>query len=186
YVQKLAKITGVRIEALDTKLSGDNAPKRLRQKSGTRSVQADQIQLEWAKTQDHLLALALMRPDLRDQLELLDPEMLPQDTARTLMEYLQAHPEFDGNLNKAPLLQDIADYVKIVALQYEALFIDLDEHEARYTANRLRIRLIMMFVQAKKAQIAEALHTSDEETSQKLLARAKTLDALLKTSQETF
>lgn len=188
YVQKIAKITGVRVEALDSKLSADNSPKRLKKGAPAKSASTDneQRQLEWAKTQDHLLALALMRPDLRDQLELLDPEMLPQDTARTLMEYLQAHPEFDGNLSKAPLLQEIADYVKIVALQYEALFLDLDEHEARYTANRLRIRLIDMFVKSKKVQIAEALQDADEATSQKLLARAKALDSLLNTSQETY
>ena len=186
YLQEIAKITGTRVEALDAKFAIDNNPKRLKKKSSTRSVQTDQMQLEWAKTQDHLLALALMRPALRDQLELLDPEMLPQDTARQLLAYLQAHPEFDGNLSNAPLLRDIADYVKIVALQYEALFIDLDEHEARYTANRLRIRLIDMFVKTKKVQIAEALQTSDDSTSQKLLARAKALDSLLNTSQETF
>jgi len=186
YLQEIAKKTGVRVEALDTKLALDDSPVRLRKKTGTRSVQADQNQLEWAKTQDHLLALALMRPDLRNQLDMLDPEMLPQDTARQLLEYLQTHPEFDGNLSHAPLLRDIADYVKIVALQYEALFIDLDEHEANYTANRLRIRLIDMFVKIKKAQIGEALHDADEETSRKLLARAKTYDNLLKTSQETF
>ncbi len=186
YLQEIAKITGIRVEALDTKFAIDENPKRLKKKSGTRSVQTDQMQLEWAKTQDHLLSLALMRPDLRDQLELLDPEMLPQETARKLLEYLQAHPEFDGNLSNAPLLQDIADYVKIVALQYEALFIDLDEHEARYTANRLRIRLIDMFVKTKKVQIAEALQDADESTSQKLLARAKALDSLLNTSQETY
>ncbi len=73
-----------------------------------------------------------------------------------------------------------------MALQYEALFNDLDEHEARYTANRLRIRLIDMFVKSKKVQIADALQEANEETSQKLLARAKALDNLLKTSQETY
>lgn len=186
YLQELSKITGIRVEALGTKLALGEPGKSLRKKVGTRSIQADQMQLEWAKTQDHLLALALMRKELRDQLELLDPEMLPQESGRKLLEYLQAHPDFDGNLTHAPLLQPIADYVKIVALQYEALFIDLDEHEARYTANRLRIRLITMFVKIKKDQISEALHEADEETSRKLLARAKSLDNLLKTSQETF
>jgi hypothetical protein len=112
--------------------------------------------------------------------------MLPQESGRQLLEYLQAHPDFNGNLSQAPTLQSIADYVKIVALQYEALFIDLDEHEARYTANRLRIRLIDMFVKTKKVQIAEALQEADDTTAQKLLARAKALDNLLKTSQETF
>ncbi|MES2971603.1 MAG: DNA primase [Patescibacteria group bacterium] len=186
YIHELAKITGVRVEALDTKFAVDEPQKRLRKNLNTRRVQTDQMQLEWAKTQDHLLSLALMRPDLRDQLDLLEAEMLPQETARQLLEYLQMHPDFDGVLNKAPLLQPITDYVKIVALQYEALFNDLDEHEARYTANRLRIRLIDMFVKSKKVQIADALQEANEETSQKLLARAKALDNLLKTSQETY
>lgn len=186
YLHEIAKITGVRVEALDSKLADDGFPKTLRKKTHVRSADVDQMQLEWAKTQDHLLALALMRPDLRDQLELLDPEMLPQSSGQQLLEYLQAHPDFDGNLAHAPPLQSIADYVKIVALQYEALFIDLDEHEARYTANRLRIRLITMFVKIKKSQISEALQTADDAISQKLLARAKALDNLLKTSQETI
>ena len=186
YLQEISKITGVSIEALGTKFAIDSDAKKLRRTVNKRSVQTDQMQLEWAKTQDHLLSLALMRPELRNQLDLLDPEMLPQDTARQLLEYLQAHPEFDGNLAKAPLLHHIMDYVKIVALQYEALFNDLDEHEARYIANRLRIRLIDMFVKTKKAQIATALHEADEATSHKLLARAKVLDALLKTSQEAI
>lgn len=187
YLHEISKITGVRMEALVSKLADDaTAPQPILKKNRSQAnLQIDQMQLEWAKTQDHLLALALMKPALRDQLELLDPEMLPQESGQQLLEYLQAHPDFDGNLAHAPLLQSIADYVKIVALQYEALFIDLDEHEARYTANRLRIRLITMFVKIKKSQISEALRTSDDATSQKLLARAKALDNLLKTSQET-
>ncbi len=186
YIQELARITGVRVEALDTKLANNQAPVRLRKKVSTNSVQNDQQQLEWAKAQDHLLALTLMRPTLRDQLELLDTEMLPQETGQQLLEYLQTHPEFDGDVNHAPLLRQITDYVKIIALQYEALFNDLDEHEARYEANRLRIRLIDIFVKIKKAQLANALQDSDDAMSQKLLARVKALDALLKHSQENF
>lgn len=184
YLQQIAQITGVSTAALQEKFTSSATPARPLKKPNNAFVQNDQSQLEWAKTQDHLLSLALMRMELRDQLDLLDPDMLPQDSARQLLEYLQAHPEFDGKLSSAPLLQKIADYVKIVALQYEALFQDLDESEARYEANRLRIRLIGMYVKTKKAALAEALQTSDEATSQNLLARVKALDNLLKTTQE--
>lgn len=184
YLHEISKLTGVRVEALDSKLSDEKSQKILKKRSIPNIAQIDQMQLEWAKTQDHLLSLALMRPELRNQLDLLDAEMMPQESAQQLLEYLQAHPDFDGKLSHAPNLQSIADYVKIVALQYEALFIDLDEHEARYTANRLRIRLISMFVKIKKSQLAQALLTSDDELTQKLLARAKSLDNLLKTSQK--
>jgi DNA primase len=185
YMQQVAQTTGVSLNALQTKFDTAGRAKQRLKKPSTSFVQTDQSQLEWAKAQDHLLCLALMRPDLRDQLDLLDPEMMPQESARQLLEYLQAHPDFDGKLSSAPLLQNIADYVKIVALQYEALFQDLDEIEARYEANRLRIRLIGMYVKTKKAALAEALQTSDDDTSQKLLARVKALDNLLKSSRET-
>lgn len=185
YLQQIAQRTGVSVDALRTKFATNAPPPRPLKKPARAPQQNDQAHLEWAKAQDHLLALALMRPALRDQLELLDLDMFPQESARQLLEYLQTHPDFDGTLSSAPLLRPIADYVKIVALQYEALFQDLDEHEARYEANRLRIRLIGIYVKTKKAALAEALHTADEATSQTLLARVKALDTLLKNSQET-
>ena len=184
YLRQVAQLTRVSFEALQEKFSG-NVQSRPLKKPKTSFVPDDQLQLEWAKTQDHLLSLALMRTDLRDQLDTIDEDMFPQESARRLLSYLQAHPDFDGKLSRAPLLQDIADYVKIVSLQYEALFQDLDENEARYEANRLRVRLIGMYVKNQKAALAQALHDADEETAQKLLARAKALDNLLKTSQET-
>lgn len=185
YLQQIAQKTGVSVEALQTKFATDAPPRKPLKKPARTPEQDDQAYLEWAKAQDHLLALTLMRPGLRDQLELLDPDMFPQESARQVLEYLQAHPDFDGTLSAAPLLRPIADYVKIIALQYEALFQDLDEHEARYEANRLRIRLTGIYVKTKKAALAEALHTADEATSQTLLARVKALDNLLKHSQET-
>ncbi len=184
YMQQIARLTGVRVEALETKLNADDTPKKLRRRVPANNIQLDQQQLEWAKAQDHLLAITLMRPAVRDLLDIVEPEMLPQETGRILLNYLQVHPDFDGDLQSAPLLREIADYVKIVALQYEALFIDLDEHEARYEGNRLRIRLIDTYVKIKKAQIAEALQDSDDDSSQQLLTQVKALDMLLKKSQE--
>ena len=120
----------------------------------------------------------------RDLHEMVEPEICLQESARTLLEYLLAHPEFEGNLNQAPLLRDIADYVKIVSLQYEALFAALDEVEARYEALRLRARLITIYVKTKKAQLSAALQDADDATARTLLTRVKTLDHLLKISKE--
>lgn len=185
YLVKIAGAMDVSPAALREKLQGKENVTLKRKKTSTDDQTSDQLQLEWAKAQDHLLAITLMRPDTRDLLEIVDSDMLPQATAQQLLDYLQNHPDFDGNLSNAPLLHQIADYVKIVALQYEALFADLDEVEARYEAIRLRGRLIMIFVKTKKAQIATALKEADEDTSRKLLTRAKSLDSLLKVSQES-
>ncbi len=184
YVSKLAKLIEISPAALREKIKKPVQNTQMRRRSTNKQLEIDQQQLEWAKAQDHLLALALMRPDLRNQLDLIDTDMLPQASAGQLLEYLQTHPEFDGNLAHAPLLHEIADYVKIIALQYEALFADLDTVEAKYEANRLRIRLIDLFVKTKKSQLSAALKEADDETARKLLTRVKTLDTLLKTSQE--
>lgn len=185
YLTKVAKLLEVSPSALREKMeSSRSIPIKLKKKSSATMLEEGNEQLEWAKAQDHLLALTLMRPDLRDLLEMVDTEMFPQENARTLLDYLVAHPEFDGQLAKAPLLRDIADYVKIVSLQYEALFASLDEVEARYEATRLRARLITIYVKVKKAQLSEALKEADDTEARTLLTRVKTLDHLLNVSKE--
>ncbi|MBP7767155.1 DNA primase [Candidatus Saccharibacteria bacterium] len=190
YIQVVATETGVGKEVLLNKFAQNNdTGKRLKtvknhpstdNQNGKPFVQNHQESLEWAKSQDHLLALTMMKPDLRHELDPIDSDMLPQESAQIVLEYLQANPDFDGKLANAPDLNKIADYVKILSLQYEALFMGLDEVESRYEANRLRVRLITLYVKTKKAKIAFALQTADDETAQKLLTRAKSLDSLLR------
>jgi DNA primase len=184
YFVEIAKLLDVSPSALREKLQKNPGQTALKKTPQKRDFTLDQQQLEWAKAQDHLLALTLMRPPLRDLLDIVEPEMLPQESARELLEYLQNHPDFDGNLSHAPLLHQITDYVKILSLQYEALFVELDEVEARYEAHRLRVRLIEIFVKTKKAQIAAALKEADDDMARKLLTRARALDSLLKSSRE--
>lgn len=185
YLTSIAKLLEVSPSALREKMqSGRTTAPILKKKSAATSLAEGNEQLEWAKAQDHLLALVLMRPALRDLLEMVDIEMFPQQNARILLEYLVAHPDFDGNLAQAPLLRDISDYVKIVSLQYEALFTSLDEVEARYEALRLRARLITIYVKTKKALISVALKDATDTEARTLLTRVKSLDNLLKVSKQ--
>jgi DNA primase len=184
YLTKVAKLLEVSPGALREKMQQKKPVVPLKKKSAAVMRAEGNEQLEWAKAQDHLLALVLMRPKLRDLLEMVDEEMLPQANARTLLNYLDAHPEFDGNLSEAPLLRDITDYVKILSLQYEALFTALEDVEARYEAQRLRARLIGLYVKTKKAQLVASLADADDESERNVLTRVKNLDHLLKISKE--
>lgn len=184
YLTKVAKLLEVSPGALREKMQQKKPVTPLKKKSAAVMRAEGNEQLEWAKAQDHLLALVLMRPKLRDLLEMVDEEMLPQANARTLLNYLDAHPEFDGNLSEAPLLRDITDYVKILSLQYEALFTALEDVEARYEAQRLRARLIGLYVKTKKAQLVASLADADDESERNVLTRVKNLDHLLKISKE--
>jgi DNA primase len=184
YLTKVAKLLDVSVSALREKMTIAKKPTVLKKRSSEAVKMDNDEHLEWAKAQDHLLSIVLMRPDIRTLLEILDAEMFPQKNAQILYNYLVAHPDFDGDLSKAPILQDVTDYVKILSLQYEALFKMLDEVEARYESHRLRARLITIYVKTKKAQLREALKEASDSEERKLLTRAIALDHLLKLSKE--
>lgn len=179
FVSKIAKILGVSDEAIRSKLQQPDQPRQLR-KSNVQPAQIDHYALERKKIQDQLLSLGLMRPTLRSHLDELVAEMLPEEQARTLLTYLQTHPDFDGKLAGVTELKEIAEYIKIVSLQYEALYQDQDDVELSLEAKRLRTRLIEQYVKSKKAEISYALQEADDSMTTELLEQAKALDALLK------
>jgi DNA primase len=179
FVAKIAKILGVSSDAIRSKLQQPDQPKQLRRTS-VQPKQFDKSTLERKKLQDQLLALGLMRPSLRKLLDEIEPEMLPEEQARTLFSYLREHPDFDGKLAGIKGLKEVTEYIKIVSLQYETLYQDQDDVELSLEAKRLRTRLIEQYVKTKKAEIAYALQDADESMTTELLGHAKALDALLK------
>jgi DNA primase len=182
YVSEIAKLIGVSQEALWSKLNGTTvAPRKQPQK---RSPQAyDKATAEAVKAQDRFLSLLLRQPKLRDFLGPLQAGMFATGPARQLAAFLHAHPDFAGS-EDAKELQNFAEYAKIIALQYEELYSDLEFIELRYEAARLQARLIDQYVKIQKQKVTEQLHTADESTTEKLLERAKQLDALLKQAKE--
>lgn len=179
YLNAIAAAIDVSREALGQKLQKtagpDTAPRRRRVK--VEPGQQDKAAIENKKVQDNFLSLILMRPTLREFLELIKPEMLYSDEARQLMEFLQAHPDFDGKDGKP--VKNIADYVKIEALLYEELYQGLELNELHYEAARLQARLIEQFVKTQKAKLALALDTADEAAARQLLEQVKRYDSLL-------
>jgi DNA primase len=179
YMRKIAGILGVSPDAIQSKLN-ETPSQRATRKQTRQPIEIDLYALERKKTQDQLLALALMRPSLRQSLEGIDAEMLLEEDARVLTTYLQAHPDFDGKLSGVPQLKKIVEYIKIVSLQYETLYQDQDDVELSLEAKRLRTRLIEQYVKSKKAELAYALQSADESKTTELLEEARALDALLK------
>jgi DNA primase len=182
YVQKIASILSVNPEAITSKLR--ETPSQRARKTIRRDVRQDvkvnALELERKKLQDQLLSICMMRPGLRHHLDMVQIQYLPEENAQLLLEYLQENPDFDGRLTASPQLKKIAEYIKIVSLQYETLYQDQDDADLGQEAKRLRTRLIEQYVKTKKAEIAYALEDADDSTSEKLLAEARDLDALLK------
>jgi hypothetical protein len=110
--------------------------------------------------------------------------MLTQQNARSLLKFLQSNPDFAGDINALPELQPLSEYVKILLLQYETLYQDVDVLELRYEAARLQTRLIENYVKNQKRQLAVELENANEDKTNLLLEKAKGLDKLLNNTRE--
>ncbi|HWB39103.1 MAG TPA: DNA primase [Candidatus Saccharimonadales bacterium] len=179
YMNAIAEKIGVSREALTQKLqkvTGPDQPQRQRRIKVT-PAQLDRTAVENKKIQDNFLCLVLLRPTLREFLDLVTPEMLYTDEARQLVEFLKANPDFNGTDTSG--VKDLADYVKIETLLYEELYQGLELNELHYEATRLQARLIEAFIKTETQKITHQLATADEQTSRKLLTQAKQYNELL-------
>ncbi len=183
FVIKVAELLNVSRESLQSKLkTSSTQPVKRRKPHAEQPV--DKALAEATKTQDHFLALMLMQPKLRDFLESVTEGMLYSLSAQQLLQFLEENPEFAGDVSVAMALQPLGDYVKILLLQYEALYQDLELIELRYEAARLANRLIELYVKNQKRELSNQLQSADEAETQRLLTKAKQLDNLLKQMKE--
>jgi DNA primase len=182
YIEEISKLIGVSRDALMTKLHQKEAAAKPKLKQPkTEFKMPDKVILDYRKTQNHLLAVALMQPKLRHMLDPITPEMLPDEPAAVLSSFLQAHPDFSGQAAEAEELLPIGDYVKILVLHYEELYQDIELHELEYEITHVRTKLIGQYVKMQKQRIVHELQSADEELQQTLLHQVKELDNLLRT-----
>jgi DNA primase len=184
YVAKVADILGVSREALLGKLKPEPQTQIKRKKPAASQAAIDKNEVEAIKIQDHFLALMLMQPKLRDFLEQITEGMLYTLPAQQLLQFLDENPDFAGDAANTMSLQSLGDYVKILLLQYEALYQDLELLELRYEAARLANRLIERYVKNQKHELSAKLQNSNDSETAQLLATAKQLDTLLKQMKE--
>ncbi len=181
YLNAIAKAIGVSKDALSQKLSktpkSETTERRRRVK--VEPGQLDRAAVESKKTQDQFLSLMFSRQTLREFLELIKPEMLYEDQARQLLEFLKKNPDFKGKPDEAKQLKPPADYVKIESLLYEELYQGIELNELHYEAARLQARLIEQFIKNEKMKLSEELETADQAATQRLLTQAKKYDELL-------
>jgi DNA primase len=182
YIQEIAGVIGVSADALRAKMTQTGRGNPERKVKPHKAQPVDPVTAEQIKLQDHLLALVLLQPALRTYLERLTAEMMFTDEGRKLLEFLLAHPDYDGQKHSATgALRPLADYVKILSVEYEELYQDDEMLELQREATRLYARLVEVYVKNEKQKLAQQLATADEQSTQLLLGKAKDLDALLKT-----
>ncbi|HTE21444.1 MAG TPA: DNA primase [Candidatus Limnocylindria bacterium] len=180
YLGEIAKRSGIGREALEQKLRSGGAADSTRLKKPKVEHKLDPMQIDRAKTQNQFLCLMLMQPALRHYLKPLTTDMFSDDRAQQLLGFLQENPKFNGDHQEASPLNGIADYVKILGLQFDELYRQHELLELRNEAAHLQAKLIKQYVQIKKQPITRALATAGEPERTRLLEQAKELDKLLK------
>ena len=182
YLNKLSKMLDVSRSSLEEKAGRSNQPSRFLKKSKINPVVTDRQQIELVKNEDHLLALAIKHKSIRQGLLSMKVDMFNRDPAKALFKTLKDHP--DSSTSKLTSLDEVTDYVKILLLQYEELYQDLELSELNYEAKRLHTRLVEAYVKQQKNRIAIKLADANEEQTSRLLTEASRLDNLLKTNLE--
>lgn len=184
YLGRLADLLEVNKAALISKLQTTpdrNTPLR-RRPPEQRNKPTDKETSEARRDEEHLLSLALLQPKLRIHLYNLSSDMLGEERARAMFDFLAEHPDFDG---KDPaLVQKMGDYGKILSLVYETLYQDVSLPELHSEAARLATRLVSKYVRTQKQAIVAELQDASNKTAEQLLKRARDLDELLRAVQE--
>lgn len=182
YIQKIAVLTEVSAESLRAKMKSAGQQTPTRRKSVKVPSKPPET-VEDRRPQDHFLGIMLMMPTTRQYLDLVSQQMFSADDARAVFNYLQANREFNGDLAKAPDLQPFSDYVKVLSLQFEELYGEIEMTELQYEAARLRATVIHHFVKKQNQIIQRKLGSASEKEAEDLLARVNKLNNLLKRSR---
>ncbi len=198
YLKQISQESGISFGALKDKLSYKPAKESVLRKTVTIPVQeTTKIDVNYIKTADSLLSLALMLPSMREFLLGLTPDMMPSANATKLLEFLLANPDFDGgstvlkklykntfeSSSDTKQVQKMEDYVKILSLQFEERYDGkVDRLELDKEATRLRAKTIEYFVKQAKMRLRTELDSATDAKEKVLLERLRDLDKLLKKS----
>jgi DNA primase len=183
YLNAIAAATGVSLEALTTKMrTGRDMEETRPQRRRVSQPPIEKVAVERIKLEDHYLSLMLLHKDLRTHLQHLRADMFSRTEAGEMFAFLETHPDYAGTKDSNPTeLRPLAEYSKLLGLQYEELYLGLEFTELQYVAARLQVRLVETFVKTKKQIIAQKLQDANDDETRRLLAEAKELDSLLRT-----
>lgn len=166
YLHKIAGRVEVSVQALSTKLGQTARPAAPPRQDKRPAVHVDPNRYDY---QDHLLALALAHPQLRDSLNKLAADQFAGEVRQAIAAYL---------ITSAPLLQSDEISVKIGELELiaQAKYPSLSD-ELYFIATDIAKRINKEHKQAVRAALAKKLFESEDDVARhQLNERIKQLD----------
>lgn len=183
YIGKLAELLSVNKQALNEKLStvADETVPLRRRATQVQMQPVDQATKERRDTEQHLMAIVLAIPKIRDNLYELTEAMFTDEDAKKVFTFLQTHPDYDGK--DTSLLQNVAESVKIVSLVYDIDYRNIDSVELGYIAAQLKIKLVKKYAETERQRIAEKQQHATEDEAFELLKQTVALNKLERDSK---
>lgn len=190
YINAISKVAGIGKEALITKMEygeQQNVQPKKKPRPPVTEPDATPFDPTYTKNVDNFMSLMLMQPGLRTFLHSLPDEAIPSGDGKTLADFLRTHTDFSGaGDERASELNNLADYVKILALYYEEIYQDVEYVDLSRAAATLQQKIIRAYVGKRKQDIQQVINDADEDMQQRLLRESVELDQLLAKSKGAF
>jgi len=180
YIDLTANMAGISAQALKERIYQKSQTTETKIKKPVKQIAKDDQKLvELKKSVDQLLSITLFMIGTRRFLKDLSGEIFPTLEQKAVFEFLIKNETAEPNITKYPQLREQEDYVKILAVNFEELFQDIETLELQYEAERLKNKIIEQYVRVKKLEISEQLATADKNQERVLLKESGKLVKML-------
>ncbi len=181
YLKLVAKLTDTSVEAMRAKMGQTTARTEIRLKKPARPAAAvDRSEAEYQKLQLNLLSAAYFEPAVRWLLKDLPKEIFSSDEARQSVEYIKSAALEPIPAKLPARLKNLESYVKILEIQFEELYQDIDVEERVRQASLTRNRLADIYVKSQRSVLVEKMQGKTGKELERLISRADNLNKLIK------
>lgn len=104
YLKQIAKLTDTSLEAVKAKFINEPTAQTVLKRPKTTNTPIDKAQVEYQRLQDHLLAMLLMQPKLRNLIKECRAEYFTDGPQRHLFNLLKKYPEFPKGVDGSQAL----------------------------------------------------------------------------------
>lgn len=159
YMTEVAKVLGVSRDALDKKLVKQPAREKSKEPKLLKPKKiSDKNLVNFRRSQNRLLALLLVYPELRRYAPSLSVDMLSDDPAKHLLSYLLENPSFSGSIDSIddsqnPQVQYFSSYAKSLLLNFEEQLQGLEIKEYRSTVLFLYSELVKRYINTENQKL---------------------------------
>lgn len=182
YLKKLADIVGVTQDALTQKYHAatKSAPAKTIKKPAVSPQRAGKDETTLRRAQNSLLMFALFRPGMRKFLKYLTPDMLVDEPAQWLLNFLQEHNDFTAaDKEGLAVLRPAADYVKILLVAYEdGQYQDTPDIDLESGAHHQQVVIVGRYVETQQQNITKQYAEADDSVKNDLTEKYHALSRL--------